>query len=43
MVAMRDNPQATAVFQAIHALCETMAPGDYDLVTHIGVRDEPEA
>ena len=41
--AMRANPVAVAAFDAIRRLCVDMAPGDYELVTHVAVREEREA
>lgn len=40
---MRREPGALAAFQAIAELCAEMTPGDYELVTHVKVRDEPAA
>ncbi len=41
VLAMRDDPGAGAAFQAVHELCVEMSPGDYDVVAHVKVRDEP--
>jgi quinol monooxygenase YgiN len=35
--AMRENPAAGQAFGRLHALCEEMTPGDYELVTHVDV------
>lgn len=39
--AMRSNPQAIEAFQMIDALCREMVPGNYQIVAHVKVRDEP--
>ncbi len=41
VAAMRASPEAAAAFGAIRKLCEDMTPGDYELVVHVAVRDEP--
>ena len=41
VAAMRASPEAVAAFGAIRRLCEEMTPGDYELVVHVAVRDEP--
>ena len=39
--AMRASSVAAEAFDAIRRLCVEMTPGDYELVTHIAVREEP--
>jgi hypothetical protein len=41
VVAMRNDPDANAAFQKIAATCQNMSPGNYEIVTHVKVRDEP--
>lgn len=41
VAAMRENSSAGAAFQAIQSLCLEMTPGDYEIVAHVKVRDEP--
>ncbi|MEP7207429.1 MAG: hypothetical protein ABI920_10860 [Casimicrobiaceae bacterium] len=36
--AMRENAQAAAAFAALQPLCETLTPGDFDVVRHVDVR-----
>ena len=43
VAAMRNNSGAGAAFQAVHELCLEMTPGDYEIVTHVKVREEPSA
>lgn len=40
IAAMRTDPAALACFKEIAALCEEMTPGDYEIVTHVAVREE---
>jgi hypothetical protein len=40
VTAMRSNPNASSAFQKIAAICLEMTPGNYELVTHVKVRDE---
>lgn len=37
---MRENPDAGRAFARIRELCEEMTPGDYEVVTHVEVRNE---
>lgn len=39
VAAMRSNPEAGEMFARIGALCEDLRPGDYEVVTHIDVRE----
>jgi hypothetical protein len=41
VAAMRTNDKAAAAFRGIQDACEAMTPGDYDLVRHVRVREEP--
>jgi hypothetical protein len=36
---MRANAQAAMAFKRIGELCVEVAPGDYELVVHVDVRD----
>jgi heme-degrading monooxygenase HmoA len=39
VAAMRKSPEATAAFKGIGDLCVEMLPGDYELVSHVHVRE----
>lgn len=43
VAAMRNNASAAAAFQAIQDVCVEVTPGDYEIVMHVAVRDEPNA
>jgi hypothetical protein len=43
VAAMRADAKAAAAFQTIAALCREMTPGNYEVVTHVKVREEPAA
>ena len=43
VTAMRKDPIAQAAFESIAALCSDMTPGNYEVVAHIAVRDEPRS
>ena len=43
VMAMRKDPIAQAAFERIAALCSEMTPGNYELVAHIAVWDEPSS
>lgn len=43
VMAMRKDPIAQAAFDGIAALCSEMTPGNYELVAHIEVWDEPSS
>ena len=40
--AMRESP-AAAAFGKLHALCQEMTPGNYEVVTHVDVQGEGRA
>jgi heme-degrading monooxygenase HmoA len=41
VAAMRSQPVTAAAFRAIAEVCDEVTPGDYEIVTHVKVRDEP--
>lgn len=43
VAAMRNDPNASAAFQKIAIACREMTPGNYELITHVRVREEPRA
>ena len=41
--AMRENPEAQAVFGKIYELCIELTPGDFEVITHVDVQSRRRA